>query len=85
MLGPVDIGTPEWKLDWVVIGAESGKNRRPMELFWALNLVDECRAKGIPVFVKQLHIEGKLVSDIEQFPPDLRVRELPALLKEPRE
>ena len=42
------------KTSWVIIGGESGPGARPMDLDWALSLVSQCRAAGIPVFVKQL-------------------------------
>ena len=35
------------------------------------------RAAEIPVFVKQLEINGKLVKDINKFPPELQIRQIP--------
>lgn len=64
-------------LDFVVIGCESGPGRRPMKLEWAEALVEECRSAGIACFVKQIEIDGKVVHDIERFPPSLQVREWP--------
>lgn len=64
-------------IDWVIVGCESGKNRRPMELKWAENIVDQCQSSGVPVFVKQLEVNGKVTGDIEQFPRALQVREFP--------
>ena len=63
--------------DWVVVGAESGPNRRPCKLEWVRQIVQQCRAAGVPVFVKQLDIDGKLVKDIEKFPEDLQIRQIP--------
>jgi protein gp37 len=40
-------------LQWVIIGGESGPDRRPMELAWLLNIVEQCQAAGVPCFVKQ--------------------------------
>jgi len=42
------------KLDWVIVGGESGKHARPFDLAWARAIIDDCRAAGVPVFVKQL-------------------------------
>lgn len=42
------------KLDWVIVGGESGPNARPFDLAWARSIVSQCRAAGVPVFVKQL-------------------------------
>lgn len=62
---------------WVVIGCESGKNRRPCKLDHVYSLVDQCQNAGVKVFVKQLDLDGKCVHDIDNFPKDLQVRELP--------
>lgn len=40
-------------LDWVVVGAESGSEARPMELDWLLGIVNQCKTAKVPVFVKQ--------------------------------
>ena len=64
-------------LDWVVVGAESGNNRRPCSLDWVRKIVRQCQQNNIPVFVKQLDIDGKLVSNIDQFPEDLQIRQVP--------
>jgi protein gp37 len=41
-------------IDWVVVGGESGAKARPFNLAWAREIVRECRAAAVPVFVKQL-------------------------------
>lgn len=41
------------KLDWVVVGGESGKSARPMHPDWARSLRDQCAAAGVPFFFKQ--------------------------------
>lgn len=41
-------------LDWVIVGGESGPGAREMEIDWARDIVTQCRAAGVPVFVKQL-------------------------------
>lgn len=42
------------KLDWVIVGGESGPGARPFDLAWARSVVGQCREAGVPVFVKQL-------------------------------
>lgn len=64
-------------VDWVIAGGESGPGARPMHPDWARSLRDQCDAAGVPFFMKQMHVNGRLVKDIEQFPHDLRVREFP--------
>ena len=62
---------------WAIIGAESGKGARPMELDWARGSVAKAREAGTAVFVKQLSGGFHAVKDIELFPADLRIREYP--------
>lgn len=68
-----------WEIDWVIIGCESGPKRRECELSWVTNLVDYFENNGIPIFVKQLSIDGKVEKDINKFPKDLQIREYPKL------
>lgn len=62
---------------WVVVGCESGPKRRPCKLEWVESIVDQCRAANVPVFVKQLDINGKCERDITKFPEHLRIRQVP--------
>jgi len=41
------------RLDWAIVGAESGPQRRPMELEWLTSFAGQCKDAGIPLFVKQ--------------------------------
>ena len=65
------------RLDWVICGCESGPNRRPMELEWALDLVRQCDAAKVAVFVKQLPINGRVSHDPAEWPAELQRREYP--------
>jgi protein gp37 len=40
-------------INWVICGAESGPNRRPFDVAWALDLYEQCKAAGAPFFGKQ--------------------------------
>lgn len=40
-------------LDWVAVGGESGAHFRPMDLAWLAEVVEQCQAAGVPVYVKQ--------------------------------
>lgn len=40
-------------IDWVIVGGESGRNRRPCEIEWFVEIAEQCEAAGVPVFVKQ--------------------------------
>lgn len=41
------------KLDWVIVGGESGRNARPMSIQWVRELRDQCAAASVPFFFKQ--------------------------------
>ena len=41
------------KLDWVIVGGESGPNARPMHPDWTRSLRDQCAAASVPFFYKQ--------------------------------
>ncbi|MBZ9574597.1 phage Gp37/Gp68 family protein [Modicisalibacter sp. MOD 31.J] len=41
------------RLDWVVVGGESGKDARPMHPQWAFDLRDQCAEAGVPFMFKQ--------------------------------
>lgn len=51
MIGPDDVGLP--KLDWVIVGGESGPGARPMHTAWAQALRDQCHAAGVSFLFKQ--------------------------------
>ncbi len=65
LLGPIDLtnlqgcafdalyGVREMKINWVIVGGESGKSARPMHPQWARDLRDQCAAAGVPFFFKQ--------------------------------
>ncbi len=41
-------------LDWIIAGGESGPGARPFDLAWARDVIAQCWAAGVPVFVKQM-------------------------------
>lgn len=40
-------------IDWVITGAESGRNARPCNIDWIRSLRDQCVGAGVPFFYKQ--------------------------------
>ena len=44
----------ECPIDWVIVGGESGQGSRPCQVEWVRDLVRQCKAASVPVFVKQL-------------------------------
>lgn len=95
LLGPVDLDP--WMrnrtgIDWVIIGGESGPRARPCYVAHVRSLVSQCRACGVPVFVKQLggnayEVCGSTATRIKlgdskggdwsEWPEDLRIRQFP--------
>lgn len=72
MLGPVDLRhiqtDSDNKINWVIIGAQTGPGAIKPKLEWIQSVVDQCRAAGVPVFLKNNLWDiwpGKL---IQEFP-----------------
>lgn len=58
LIGPVDLSSIGGKkeprrLDWVIVGGESGPNARPMHPDWVRSIRDQCHAAGTAFFFKQ--------------------------------
>src|SRR2546430_15618039 len=51
LLGPLTV--PLDGIHWVIVGGESGRNRRPMEPDWVEHLRDQCLRSRVPFFFKQ--------------------------------
>lgn len=79
------------KLDWIIVGGESGKGAREMEVSWVEEILDDARGSDTRVFVKQM---GKVWAkqngssdskggDMEDWPEHIRVRQFPG--KDPKE
>jgi protein gp37 len=65
-LGKIDLSG----IDWVIVGGEIGPSARPMNPEWAMAVREQCRASGVPFFLKQMYRKAAI-------PEDLRVREFP--------
>lgn len=70
--------SPFW-VDWVIVGCETGTQRRECKLEWIENIVEQCKYHDKPVFVKKISINGKIEKDINKFPAHLRIREYPTI------
>lgn len=82
LLGPINLGLQyiapkDMPFEWVVVGCESGPNRRPCRIEWVESIVEQCLAANVTVFVKQLSIGGKCETDINKFPAHLQIRQVP--------
>jgi protein gp37 len=79
-----DLGTLDLTgIDWVIVGGESGPNRRPMELAWLESIVRQCQAAAIPCFVKQ--DVGRTQGEQGRIPDELwSIKEFPQVEPCPR-
>jgi protein gp37 len=60
LLGPLDlrpwlatVSTARARLNWVIVGGESGARARPMHPEWAIGLRDQCAEYAVPFHFKQ--------------------------------
>ena len=53
LLKQVDLKDYLQKIQWVIVGGESGHKARPMQQEWVLRVRDDCLAQGVPFFFKQ--------------------------------
>lgn len=84
LLGPLPSLSFEG-IDWAIIGGESGKGARPLDLGWVRDLVARGQAAGTAMFVKQLgscwahgRSDDSHGGNWDHWPDDLRIREFPA-------
>jgi protein gp37 len=40
-------------IDWVIVGGESGRNARPINKSWVINIKEQCFRSSVPFFFKQ--------------------------------
>jgi protein gp37 len=52
LLGPIPALNLD-RIDWVIIGGESGPGARPLQRNWIVDLIDQCERAEVPVFFKQ--------------------------------
>jgi protein gp37 len=52
LIGPLE-RLPLARVDWVIVGGESGPRARPMVKEWVHSILRQCRASNVPFFFKQ--------------------------------
>lgn len=69
------------RVDWVIVGSESGPGARPMSTEWAASIVGQCRAAGVAVFTKQIANKAdRKGGDPQHWPPGDWPREFPRVV-----
>lgn len=66
LLTAIDCSTHIDNMEWVIVGAESGKNARKCEMQWIDDIVKVCLEKDIPVFVNNIVKDGNITDNIEK-------------------
>jgi protein gp37 len=93
LLGPIEFSNISG-INWIIVGGESGPRARTCRVEWIDSIIAQCKAIGIPCFVKQLGSRPRATDDEfgdipislkdakggdpDEWPADLRVREFPA-------
>ncbi len=92
LLGPIGFADVDrTAIDWIIVGGESGRGARPLDLRWVEDIIHMSAYKGIACFVKQLGHHPRIGPDARfsppltgkggdprEWPPHLRVRQWPA-------
>jgi protein gp37 len=52
LLDSVDFGNSIVWVKWIIIGQQTGPGAKPPKPEWVQSIIDQCRAAGVPVFVK---------------------------------
>lgn len=77
------------KVEWLIYGVESGPNARLFRLNngiaaheadgrWVTHrIIADTREAGIPLFIKQISLNGRVSHDPAEWPEDIRVRAVP--------
>lgn len=80
------------RLDWIVVGGESGPGARPFDIAWARSVIEQGKAAGVPIFVKQLgarqlldgvprseahRVKSRKGGDMAEWPKELCIRQFP--------
>lgn len=81
LLGPIDLrlggmSMPDYaphrplhRLDWVIVGGESGGGARPMHPAWVRSIRDQCAAAGVPMLFKQWgEFTSQVAGDLDREP-----------------
>lgn len=73
------------KIDWVIVGGESGNEARPFDPEWGERIIDRCKEKGVATFMKQMgsNVPGysfvdRKGGDMSEWREDWKIREFPS-------
>lgn len=91
--GPINLGLQgknKGVFQWIVVGGESGNETgkyryRPCQLDWLLDVIDQCKQAGVPIFIKQtgtylgkkLNLKTRHGVEPSEWPRELQIQEFP--------
>jgi protein gp37 len=101
LIGPIDlvgdsgVNSIEWNgnANWVIGGGESGSKARPCNVDWLVAIADQCKAAGVPFYMKQygsnpisgsgqeIRCKAKKGDDPSEWIEPLKVQEFPRCLR----
>lgn len=69
------------RLDWIIVGGESGPGARPFNIRWAMGTKLSCQKAGVAFFMKQIGsacgAKDRAGKDMSEWPEELRVQQFP--------
>jgi protein gp37 len=70
---------PERGIDWLIVGCESGPKRRNQDGYevCARGAIQQAQGARVPVFHKQMPVNGRVSHDPSEWPVDLQVQQWP--------
>jgi len=74
---PLEIVGRNDLIQWIIIGSHNRPKLHPCPHEWMISVVEQCRAAGVPVWVKAISLNNKITQNIADFPVGLQVREVP--------
>jgi len=85
LLQPINLGDALKGLDWVIVGGESDdRHARLCSPYWIEDIVEQCQAAGVAVFVKQLgtywakkHFMPGKGDQMDWWPEALQIQQMP--------
>jgi len=68
-------------IHWVIVGGESGRNARPIDPEWVVDIQEKCQDQGVPFFFKQWGGSGKMKKANGRLLKDKTYSEMPVVVQ----
>lgn len=86
LLGPIKLTND--KINWIIVGGESGGSARDMLVEWVKDIQSQCKESSTPFFMKQMGtvwaknnglVWPNKADSLDSLPQELQVREFPSI------